>query len=400
NAGWTAGFGIRMFERDTVLKAGSPSFAINLIAMFRIPGRDAAVLGPSGEIGLGFVFGQRRIYTRIDTLRDEGPIWESNANLTRHKDLKLAKGCPPGIVAQLIPQDSFITIAYQFPDDSRNFSGEKPVFSRDSLLEDIGMEWVGMDNLLENVFNETVEECLSPDMSEILDPSRMDSLKRLKWIQLSTNLKWDLQSATSGPGITYEGQLNPPGHKQDTLVFRVVYDERDTIVAIPPKGYYLNNFELAALKLYAMRMKLQNELINYYAARNRNVRIFREEERAQIILDVEKEEVSSESMIVVFIRKLRIESDHPKQKPLQENVVTMKFRKYMEGEDRQREYDPVHNGPIGRPGVNAEESNMDDHTVLTPGDWPLGRQPKKPKKGKQNTEKTPPHRPNSDGPNH
>lgn len=400
NAGWTAGFGMRMMDRDTTKHPGSVTLGINLIAMFRIPGRESVALGPSGEIGLGFVFGPRRIYTRYDTLRDQGPIWESNANLTRHKDLRLAPGCPPGIVSELIQQDSFITIGYQFPDDSRNFAGDKPVYARDSLLEEIGMEWVGVDNLLENVFSETVEECLSPDLSHVLDPSRMDSLKRLKWIQLSTNLKWDLQSATSGPGITYEGQLNPPGHKQDTLIFPVVYDERDTIVKIPPRGYYLNNFELAALKLYAMRLKLQHELVNYYAARNRHVRIFREEERAQIVLDVEKEEVSSESMIVVFIRKLRIESDHPKQKPLQLNLITLKFRRYMENEDRYREYDPVHNGPVGVPGVNGEESGNGGEPVMTPGDWKKHRQAEPSKKRRPRDPAPAPAHRTEDGPNH
>ncbi len=340
HGGFTAGLGAKIWERDSIMHPELVYLGVNLVAVFNIPGWGNNQLGPTAEIGLGLAIGQRYKVTRIDTLRDVGPIWESGANLTRHKDDRLAPTSPPGIVAGLEPADSHIVITYEFADDSRSYAGERPAFAMDTLLSAVGAEWVGIDNFLENVVHETVEECLSPDLTKVLKLERMDSLKRLMWVQLSTNLKWDRQSAMTGPGVTYNGELNPPWHKLDTLKFKVVYDERDTTVVIPPRNYYLNNFELSALKLFAMRKKLEYELEMYYAAQNRDVVIAWEDEPMPIAWDINSDDTEYRLAPRIFIRKLRIESDHPKQKALELTCVTMKFRKFREGESRVRRYKP------------------------------------------------------------
>jgi hypothetical protein len=340
HSGWTGGFGTKIWSQDTLKNPEKSNFAVNLSAIFSVPGRAGWNIGPTAEIGLGLVIGNNKHVTLHDTVIDIGPIWESSANLTRHKDTRLAQGSPPGIVAGLVPLDSHVVITYEFPDDSRSYVGDNPEWAGDSLLARIGAEWVGMDNFIENLMDETVEECLSPELTNVLHKERMDSLKRLMWVQLTTNLKWDRQSATTGPGVSYFGELNPPGHKMDTLVFKVVYDERDTIVRIPVRGHYLNNFELAALKLYAMRKKLEYELERYYAEQNRNVLVAWEDEPLPIHWDVNADEIELKATSLLFILKLRIESDHPKQKPLQLTMVTLKFRRYREGDSRERIYAP------------------------------------------------------------
>ena len=386
--GLTAGLGAKIWERDSVAHPELVYLGLNLTAMFSMPGFGNNQLGPSAEIGLGLSIGQRFKATRVDTLRDIGPIWESGANLTKHKDERLAPSSPPGIIAELVPQDDFVEIQYVFPDDSRNYAGEAPTFAMDTLLSDVGMEWVGIDNFLENILDETVEECLSPKLEGILNPDRMDSLKRLMWVQLSTNLKWDRQSALTGPGMTYNGELNPPWHKLDTLKFKVVYDEKDTTVIIPPRNYYLNNFELAALKLYAMRKKLEYQLEYYYASRNRDVMVVWEDEPMPIVWDINSDETDYKLAPRVFIRKLRIESDHPKQKALQLTCVTLKFNKFKDGDNRERKYkertDQVysnHGAAEKKPKRNASANR----SLFQREDFVKDRSPqpaKKPKRGR------------------
>ena len=313
----TLSFGLRIKDTDTVGNPQVYGYFVGLNTAFSVPMGDASVFGPTAEIGLSVLMGRKeRLKYRQDTVRiSPGPFWMSEGNLNDHMIKKLKPNGPGGLTGTTRNSSSAVTVSYQFDDNSYQYVGDSPQ-KEDSLLSELGAEWIGVDGFLENIVNNVVEEALNPDTNGVINPEVLEPLQGLISIQLSTRLLVDDNEAQKGAkGMLYEGELGVGPNNKDSLFIKVVYNDADTVLGIG-RDRAITNLELAGLKLHAMRKKLEYELNKKYG------------EKWAVLWEGDKPTLErTAGKQVVYIKKPRIIPDNPHQNAFQVNEITMRFSK-------------------------------------------------------------------------
>ena len=311
----TLAFGLQVFVSDSANHPTKTALMVDLNAGFSYPMQQASVFGPAIEIGLDLRFGRESKYRRNnDSLRYvNGAFWLSDGNVNTHLERNLAPIGPQGMRGSTYVTDKNVTVTYEFPDGSLQYLGTTPDIKGDTLME-LGMEWVGVDGFIEGMVHQVIEEALNPDTVNVLNAETLEPLDGVVFLELSALLKAnEAEAFQDAEGMVYEGELGVNNGDEDTLFLSVVYNGADTIVGVP-LNHYVSNLELACLKLYSMRKKLQYELDLRYG-----------DEMAFLN---EGEKVDAESILgkkIVTIRKPRILPNHPHQDVFQVNQLKIKF---------------------------------------------------------------------------
>ena len=259
-----------------------------------------------------WVFG-KQVTSDMDTLPLAYNFWDNQALLIAHKQVNLDPDGPRDLNADvdIYPKSVFMT--YEFPDPSLLFWGDE-LNVKDSLIRKIGYEWAGVDNLLNYVIKKVAPDALAPDSTLFRDPENVETLKHLAHVDISCQLRVDEIGAHFGSDMVYQGEFGFNNPTEDTLFIPIVFDGKDTTVAIPHR-INLSNLELATLKLYAMRGKVHHELERQFGDQ---FWIFRE--------DMPIDWLSVEDWRQrIHIRKLRITSDNPNLQAFQQNSIELKF---------------------------------------------------------------------------
>lgn len=256
-------------------------------------------------------------------------FWKSDDGMTQHRVKNIDPNAPEDLMAQTEVSQRAVYMTYTFPDFSRRYIGEVPITRNDTLLYRIGMEWPGVDGLLENIPAYTVKEALWPDTTHVVDLHNLEKLRKLAWIELSANLRGDENRVHLSADVIYEGELGTNNIYGDTLFLDVVFNGMDTILSICQEAN-TSQLELAALKLHAMRKKLEYELMAQYG-----------DEYVVVWEGQVQDEESGESRTPILIRKPRITPNNPQMQFFQENKVELKFlrdRKYVKDTDKPKEH--------------------------------------------------------------
>ena len=317
-AALTLAFGMQIYVSDTAGTLDQSGVFVDLNAGFSYPVSETSVFGPSVEIGLDINFGRPyRNKNLLDTLRMiDGAFWKNDGNLNRHTDNFLKPTSPPGLRSSTYVTPEIVVLDYEFSDQSLQYVGSTPEISSDTLKK-LGMEWVGVDGLLEGLVQFTVHDALSPDSNAVINIDSLEALRSLVSIELLASLQASEQQVNLGAeGTVYEGELGTNNPTGDTLFMRVVYNDADTIVAIA-LNHYVTNLELACLKLYSMRQKLIYELEQVYGEK---LYFYNEGTKVDARLLGDRKPV--------VIRKPRITPNHPNQDAFQVNHVSLKFNRY------------------------------------------------------------------------
>lgn len=329
----TAAFGCQVYISDSAKHPLKNALIVNLNGGVAYPFRQAAAFGPNVEIGLDIMFGREFKYRRgNDSLRYvTGPFWISDGNVNTHLEAYLAPNGPIGLRGSTYLTNKNVTLTYEFPDAALQYLGTTPEIKGDTLFE-LGQEWIGVDGFLSGVVGEVIKEGLTPDTLNVINPENLEALENIVFIELASLLKAsEAEAFQEAEGMVYEGELGTNNSEEDTLYLSVVYNNADTVVGVP-LNHYVTNLELACLKLYAMRKKLQKELNDAYG-----------DEMAFI---VEGEKFDPEDVVgkkLVNIRKPRILPNHPNQEAFQINQVKVKFSRYTGSDianEEEKEADP------------------------------------------------------------
>lgn len=312
------GFGLELSRSDTVEYPDMLAWFFQLNAGFSYPMAQYSAFGPGFEIGLDIQFGRRQNSSGTDTLHFARTFWKNDGFLNNHKVEYLQANGPRGLTASVRNVRRKVELLYEFPDQSYRYAGDGLV-TADSLVANIGNEWPGVDGILENVVSEVIPEALTPNTAGISDPENLEALKGLVSLELSCRLTVDEYGILNGAdGMVYEGELGTNNATNDTLFLSLVFDGADTTIGIA-RYHYVNNLELAALKLHAMRNKLHYELLRRYG----NEMVFlREGDR----VDFE----SLEGRKPVFLKKLRVTSNNANQQAFQVNRIRLNFLRFKE----------------------------------------------------------------------
>lgn len=314
----TGAFGMQIFMTDTTAKAEKGGIFVDLNAGFSLPMAGASPFGPSMEIGLDINFG--RPYANkdfSDTLRIiDGAFWKNDGNLNRHTDDFIAPNGPVGLRAETYVTPRNVLLTYGFLDQSLQYVGTTPIFQGDSLQE-VGMEWIGVDGLIEGIAGYVIKDALDPDSASVLNIDSLEALKFLTSVEFSASLQASEEEVYQlAEGTIYEGEFGTNNPTEDTLFLEIIYNEQDTVVGVA-LNHYLNNLELAALKLHAMRKKMEYELDTRYGE---TLSFQREENPLNTKALVGKK--------LVRINQLRITPNHPNQDAFQVNEINLKFNRY------------------------------------------------------------------------
>lgn len=314
----TGAFGMQIFMTDTTARAEKSGLFVDLNAGFSLPMGDASPFGPSMEIGLDINFG--RPYANkdfSDTLRIiDGAFWKNDGNLNRHTDDFIKPNGPVGLRATTYVTPRNVLLTYGFLDQSLQYVGTTPIFQGDSLLE-VGMEWIGVDGLIEGIGEYVIKDALDPDSASVLNIDSLEALKSMISVELSASLQASEEEVYQlAEGTIYEGEFGTNNPTEDTLFMEIIYNEVDTTIGVAI-NHYLNNLELAALKLHAMRKKLEYEFDTRFGE---TLSFQREEEPLNT-----KELIGKQ---YVKIKKLRITPNHPNQDAFQVNEVNLKFNRF------------------------------------------------------------------------
>jgi hypothetical protein len=315
NSALSAAFGMQVFVSDSAKHPKKYAVIGDLNAGFSYPMSQATAFGPTMEIGLSVNFGRELKYrNQQDTLRYiRGSFWKDDGLVSRHIQEHLIANSPPGVRGTTFVTDRNVTLTYEFPDQNLQYIGTTPEISGDTLMA-LGVEWVGVDGFLEGMVNEVIREALQPDTINVINPEDLEALKDMVFVELSSLLKAnETEAFFDADGMVYEGELGTNNKTEDTLIIPVVYNGADTIIGVP-LNRYISNLELACLKLFAMRKKLQYELTMKYGE--------------EIAFVLEGEKINSEDVVGrkrVMIRKPRILPNHPHQDVFQINQVKIKF---------------------------------------------------------------------------
>jgi hypothetical protein len=329
----TAAFGWQLYVSDSAHHPQKNALIVKLNGGVAYPFRQMTAFGPSAEIGLDILFGREFKYRKPnDSLRYvNGSFYLTDGNVNTHLERYLAPNGPIGLRGSTYLTNKNVTLTYEFPDGALQYLGTTPEIKGDSLFE-LGQEWTGVDGFLEGMVFEVIEEALHPDTLNVINPEVLVPLENIVFIELACMLKAsEAEAFQLAEGSVYEGELGTNNPEEDTLFLSVVYNNADTVVGIP-LNHYITNLELACLKMYSMRKKLQYELSRKYG-----------QEMAFI---VEGEKFDPEEIVgkrLVNIRKPRILPNHPNQEVFQVNQVKVKFSRNVEVEsdnEAEKEVDP------------------------------------------------------------
>lgn len=310
-------FGLRIKETDTVGDPTKYGYFIDMNGGFSFPMGQTSVFGPTAEIGVSVLMGRRnRLSFRNDTVRvSSGPFWWDEGNYNDHLTANIKPNGPQGIRGTTKKNDNYVQMTYTFDDNSYQYVGNTPQIENDTLFSELGPEWIGVDALLENIVNTVIVEALNPDTNNIVNPEVLEPLKDLVSIELSTSLIVDENEANSeARGMMYEGEMGVNNRRKDSLMIHVVYNDIDTVIGVG-KDHVVTNLELAALKMHAMRKKLEYELNKRYG------------EEWAVLWDGEEptEERLGSKNKVVYLKTPRIQPNNPNQPAYQVNTVKLRF---------------------------------------------------------------------------
>jgi Type IX secretion system membrane protein PorP/SprF len=330
-AGLTAGMGMRLWTRDTVSGSRAPFLGLDASLMFYVPGTAAAQYS-SAELGLALQIGRRA--PLIHTVSYLGEIWVTQANLDAYNASYLAPNSPPGIASLLKTSPKYVELQFSFPDNSSRFAGDNVKFGPQNTISKIGVECDGIDNLIETLCFGTMEECLSPDENPALRRDNIDSLKALHAIKIVAHVQYDPEAIKMGEGVQYNGELNPPDTENKPLVFKVVFEEHDTLVTIPSRNHDLNHFEVAALKAYAMHRKFARDIEAYYERHGVHCILQNEGELMTNIvhLDDTVSVIDPRLVVMPILGKPRIECGNLKQDDMMLMEIDLEFLSFKPGE--------------------------------------------------------------------
>lgn len=332
----TFGFGWQVYVSDSAHHPTKNALVVGINGGISYPFRQAPQFGPSAEIGLDIIFGREFKYRRgNDSLRYvNGSFWMSDGNVNTHLEQHISANAPVGLRGSTYVTNKNVTLTYEFPDGTLQYLGTTPEIKGDTLYE-LGMEWVGVDGFLDGVTNEIIEEALHPDTLNVINAESLVPLESIVFLELAAMLKAnEAEAFMDAEGVVYEGELGTNNADEDTLYLSVVYNNADTVVGIP-LNHYITNLELACLKLYSMRKKLQYDLEARYGA--------------EMAFIVEGEKVDAEAIVgkrPVTIRKPRILPNHPNQEVFQVNQLKIKFSQkvgdvYAEDEEKEVDKDEL-----------------------------------------------------------
>jgi Type IX secretion system membrane protein PorP/SprF len=308
-------FGLRIKETDTIGDPTRYGYFVDLNAGFGFPMGLTSAFGPTAEIGIALAMGRqnRRAY-RMDTVRvSPGPFWQDEGNLNDHLIAKLKPNGPQGLRGQTKVKSNGVELVYTFDDNSFQYVGNTPQ-KEDTLFSELGPEWIGVDAILENIVASVIHDGLSPDTNGVINPEILEPLKDLVSIELSTTLSVDeIEANMDAKGMMYEGEMGTNNKFKDSLLLKVVYNEKDTIVGIG-RDQNVTNLQLAALKLHAMRMKLEYELLQKYG------------EVWAVLWDGEEPTVEkTAAKKIVYLKTPRITPNNPNQPAYQVNSIKLRF---------------------------------------------------------------------------
>ncbi len=312
----TMGFGMRIAQTDTVGMPDLVGYFVDMNASFALPMGEGAVMGPTFELGLNVAFGRNRKHLyRRDTIRpSSGSFWVDDGHLNDHMVARLKQTAPSGLQGNTQVSPKSVVLTYEWDDNSYQYVGSTPQKAKDTLISELGEEWLGTDAILENMVGEVIKEALSPDTLGISNPDVLERLSGLVYIELACQLLVDEEEADDlAKGMMYEGELGTNNRTKDSLLLKVVYNDADTVIGIG-KDRQITNLELACLKLHAMRKKLEYELNEAYGE---NWAVYWEGEPLSV--------AKSQGRKVVYLKKPRITPNHPHQDAFQVNVIRLRF---------------------------------------------------------------------------
>ncbi len=310
----TGAFGMQVLTTDTAAMGERSGLFVDLNAGFSLPMWEGGPFGPSVEIGLDVSFGRpfaNRDYS--DTLRIiDGAFWKNDGNLNRHTDNFLVNS-PMGLKSGTYVTSRNVLLTYYFPDQSLQYVGTTPIIEDDSLKA-VGVEWVGVDGLIEGIVDYVIGDALYPDSTSISNIDSLEVLKSMVSIELRASLQASERDVNQlAEGTVYEGELGTNNATDDTLFLDIIYNEIDTVLGIA-LYHYLNNLELAALKLHAIRMKMEYELKVKYG---------------EVFYFKRLEDPFDPQALVgrkqVIINRMRITPNNPNQDAFQVNKINLKF---------------------------------------------------------------------------
>lgn len=328
-----------------------PAWAFNL--GFTIPQGENANLGPSAELGIALLLPTKMPVINYTKVFDfSAAFWKSDADLLKHlKTFSTEDSMPPKLAARtfiksfpdtaatdtnLFKKGSLdaVSLIYEFPDNSERFAGDAPVFSQDHQIKSLGSEWEGIDYMVDYLFNRVVEMATHPDSTIIEKISNdFDSLEYLGWIEIKTKLKAehegakfgyeaDLQGQQGKYVVPYDGNLiDEFGHRNDTIRVLARFDGVDSLFKIAP-GDPLTDLSLAALKQYALRMRILQEIKEYYGD---TLGIGWEEKFRHT--DIYDNRSAQKHML--YIRKLDISAGHVHQDGRMRHEIILKFNPHL-----------------------------------------------------------------------
>lgn len=309
------GFGFPVITAKKEAQSQDFQQSLDLNVGLRYPLGSVYGFGPSLELGLAWNFGRDKTI-EIDTLPFAKPFWSDESSMVSHKQQFLDPVGPLGLEARQMIYDKDVFVEFEFPDRSRQYCGTAPSM-KEGLVRRAGYEWQGIDGLARGLVSHVIEPALHPDSTKVRDPENLEALRHVAWVEVGCQLRVDEYGAQFSSEMPYEGEFGTNDSTNSVLMIPVVLDDRDTVIQVTPRQF-TSNLELAALKLFVIRDRIQYELEQQYG---KNFRVIREEDLAMI---TELEE-AEDWRIKIVVRTPRITSDNSNLQAFQQNTILLKF---------------------------------------------------------------------------